>query len=91
MFTDSDFVSALEDRELVSTDQYDATVNKRSLDLAQADMLIIMANIPAISEGQFSVSKSDKDMAEKTSRFIYSKYGETGPFTSVIQDASELW
>ena len=91
MFTNIDFVSALDDRGLVSTDQYDSIANKQALDLTEADLLCRIINLPSVSEGGFSVSVTEKDSLKKQASAIYSKYGETGPFTSVIQDASDQW
>lgn len=91
MFTNNDFVSALEDRGLVSTDQFDLTINKQALDLTEADMLCRIISLPNVSEGGFSVSVTEKETLKKQASAIYSKYGETGLSTTIIQDASELW
>lgn len=91
MFTSNDFVSALDDRGLVSTDQYDAMIHQKALDLTQADMLCVIVSLPSVSEGGFSVSVTEKESLKKQASAIYSKYGETGPTLSIIQDASDLW
>ena len=77
---------ALFDRELNFLEDYSIS-SKRLMDLTVADILVMLINAPAISEGGFSMSLSDKQSLMKTAGSIYQKYGEPDPFIPTISSA----
>lgn len=91
MFINSDFISALEDRGLLSSDNYIKPDNSVAMELTQADMLMQIISLPTVSENGFSVSVTEKETLKKQASAIYSKNGETGPGMTVIEDISEKW
>jgi hypothetical protein len=72
--SDNSFILALSGRDLVYTETYTAS-DKRSLELAQADLIYTLASAPNITEGGYSVSLSDKKTMLKVADGIYRKYG----------------
>ena len=60
---------ALFDRELNFLEDYIISA-KRLMDLTVADILVMLINAPAISEGGFSMSLSDKQSLMKTTCMI---------------------
>ncbi len=72
---------ALFDRDLDHLDDYIKS-NKRLVDLAMADTLVIMINTPQIQEGGFQMALTDKSNLMKVASAIYLKYGEMDPFAN---------
>lgn len=87
---DNTFELALIDRGLNTTDEY-LPVNRRALELAQADCLIVLISSASISEGSYRLSISDKAELRKTAQALYLKWGEPNPFESKVQDITDLW
>ena len=75
---DTDYESALEDRGLTPTDEYSDS-NLKAMELTRADMLLIMVTLPDISESNFKVSQSQKDLWIKQASGIYHKWGVADP------------
>lgn len=78
---DDKFQSVLFDRELAPDDAYSIS-NKKAIDLAMADLYVILITTPTIAEGGYQLALTDKTNLMKVASGIYSKYGETDPFNS---------
>lgn len=78
---DDKFKSALEDRGLTYSDDFTATSSdqQKKMQLARADILVLLVTVPNISEGGFSLSLSDKQTLTRLANGIYAKYGEKSP------------
>ena len=87
------YLSALEDRNLVSTDDYDpaSSTAQQNMQLAKADLLIVIATAPNISEGGYSISLSDKNMLIDLANGIYRKYGEVSTLPTPKATMKSPW
>jgi hypothetical protein len=74
------YLLVLADRELVSTAVYDATTDKRAMDLAQADLIYVLCTQPHFTEGGYSVTVTDRYALLKVADSIYRRYGIRDPF-----------
>ncbi len=70
---DNTFTKALTDRGITSTGTYAG--NSSAMELAQADVYVILATAANISEGQFSVSVNDRANLLKLANSLYQKWG----------------
>jgi hypothetical protein len=69
------FELALVGRSLTTTGTFDASADQQAFDLAYADALTSLLTSPAsVSEGGFSVSKSDRDTILGLITPIYNRY-----------------
>lgn len=87
---DSTIELALIDRGLDATGDY-LVANKRVLELAQADCLIVIINSPTISEEGFQLSHTNKGELIKVAQGLYKKWGEADPFETKIEDITDQW
>lgn len=71
------------DREVEKTAEY-SLANKRKIDLATADALVLIATSPNISEGGFTLNITDRAEVRKQASGIYDKYGEDSPFDDIV-------
>ena len=79
-------------RGLTSSATFDQSVALSSaFELAKADVYTHVVGAANISEGGYSVSMTDKSNMMKLAGAIYAKYGETSPFSSTLQNASNRW
>lgn len=76
---DDKLQAVLFDRSITPTDEYSLT-NKKSLDLAMADLYVILITTPTIAEGGYQLALTDKTNLMKVASGIYRKYGENDPF-----------
>lgn len=76
---ESKLKKALFDRDLNRLDNY-TKENKRLIDLAMADVLVVMINTPQIQEGGYQLALTDKSNLMKVASAVYRKYGEIDPF-----------
>jgi hypothetical protein len=74
---DNSYITALLGRGLISTDVYS---DFRSLELAQADLMYTLITTPAITEGGFSISLSNKEAVRSAANGIYARYGVRNPY-----------
>jgi hypothetical protein len=80
--SDNAFNLALLDRGLTGSATYS---DKKSLELAHADLLYVLVSTPNISEGGYSISQSDKKLLIQMANGIYSKWS-----TDAVKYASIL-
>jgi len=85
--SDNSYILALSDRELVSTATY---ADKRSLELAQADLIYILVTSPNISESGYSISISDKASVLKIADRIYTHYGIRNPNRPIARFVNKI-
>lgn len=85
--SDNSYILALSDRGLVYTETYS---DKRSLELAQADILNTLASAPSITEGGYSIVLSDKNAALKVADSIYKKYGVYNPSKPIARFVNKI-
>lgn len=85
--SDNSFILALSDRGLVSTATY---ADRKSLELAQADLIYTLVTTPNITEGGYSISLSDKSSLMKLADGIYLKYGIRNPLRSIATFISKI-
>lgn len=78
---DAKLNKVLFDRDLTPIDEYSKD-NKKALDLAMADLYLVMITTPQIQEGGYQISLTEKSNLMKVVSSIYGKYGETDPFAS---------
>lgn len=76
---DDKLQAVLFDRELSSGDEYTLS-NKKLVDLAMADLYVILITTPTIAEGGYQRALTDKSNLMKVASGIFKKYGETDPF-----------
>lgn len=77
-FDDADYVSALEDRGLVSDNVY-AESDLKAMELTRADMLLVLVTLPDVAESGYKVSQTQKDLFIKQASAIYQKWDEIDP------------
>lgn len=87
--TDSQAELALTDRGLATADTYAGVTME--FELAKADILILLATSPNISEGGYSISISQKEIMLSTASGIYDKHGVENPVSKKLRDASNRW
>jgi hypothetical protein len=63
----------------------------REFDLAKADLYVLLATHPNISEGGYSVSYTEKENLLNLANNIYGSYGEPLQGKPSVRDASHLW
>lgn len=85
--SDNSFILALSDRGLVSTATY---ADRKSLELAQADLIYTLVTTPNITEGGYSISLSDKSSLMKLADGIYLKYGIRNPLRPIATFRSKM-
>lgn len=85
--SDNSFILALSDRGLVSTATY---ADRKSLELAQADLIYTLVTTPNITEGGYSISLSDKSSLMKLADGIYLKYGIRNPLRPIATFISKI-
>lgn len=73
---DNAYILALQDRGLTSSDVYS---DKKSLELAYADLCYTLVSSPNITEGGYSVSLSEKKLLTQVADSIFSKHGLISP------------
>jgi len=79
-------------RGLADADTFNSTVAvSQAFELAEADLYKHLVSATNISEGGFSVSLTDKGNMIKMASSIYTKYGESDPFSSTLTNASSRW
>ena len=83
------FNLALTDRGLSGTDLYTGT--SRALELAKADIFMVLATSANVSEGGFSVSIPDRKVFLSRATAIYNRYGEETSGGDTVSDASSAW
>lgn len=81
---DNSFSLALINRGLNSVEAYSAA-NIKALELAQADLLLVVACSPNISEGGYSVSLSERKTLRLLASGLYKKWGVKDPEASTAQ------
>jgi len=72
---------ALFDRGVSPEGDYSLS-NKKLLDLATADLYVVLITTPTITEGGYQISLTDKSNLMKVASGIYDKYGEYNPFAT---------
>ena len=77
--TDNAFKLALTDRGLLDTSAY-TVANKRALELAQADLHVVLVSAPDVQEGGYQITLNDKKTLISVANGLYSKYGVPSPF-----------
>jgi hypothetical protein len=85
--SDNSFILALSDRGLVSTATY---ADRKSLELAQADLIYTLVTTPNITEGGYSISLSDKSSLMRLADEIYLKYGIRNPLRPIATFRSKM-
>ena len=85
--SDNAFILALSDRGLVSSAVY---ADRRSLELAQADLLYTIISSPNITEGGYSISVTEKSTIVKIIDSIYKKYGIPNPLRPTATFRSKM-
>ena len=89
--SDDMFSLALFERGLTPAGEY-VLINKKQMDLAEADCIVAMVTSPAsVSEGGYSISKSDVESLRKLASSLYRKWGLVDPFVSSISNATNRW
>lgn len=76
---DDKLQAVLFDREITPEAEY-LLSNKKQVDLAMADLYVILITTPTITEGGFQLALTDKTNLMKVASGIYTKYGETDLF-----------
>ena len=79
-------------RGLTESATFDNSVAvSQAFELAEADLYKHLVSATNISEGGFSVSLTDNGNMIKMATAIYTKYGESDPFSSTLTNASSRW
>jgi len=73
--SDNTYLLVLLDNGLTSTATYDTDSDKRSMDLAQADLIYILCTQANLTEGGFAIKIVDRAALMKVADGIYNKYG----------------
>ncbi len=76
---DNKLEKALFDREVDPTRNY-SLENKKAVDLATADIYVVLVTSANIQEGGYQISLTDKSNLIKLARATFKKYGEPDPF-----------
>ncbi len=82
------------DRDVNEHEEY--LGNYRDFDLAKADLCVLLATSPNITEGDMSLSVSDRESYKRIAGSIYSRYGVENPLEgpskpSRIRNRSHYW
>lgn len=77
------------DREITDTDNYQGLT--RNFELATADLYVLLVTSVAVSEGDFSVSDTEKASLKTLAESTYAKYGLSSPLKSKIRNRSNCW
>jgi hypothetical protein len=86
--SDNAFNLALLDRGLTGSATYS---DRKSLELAYADLLFTCVSAPNISEGGYSISQSDKKSLIQIANGIYSKWStDTVKYTSPMKPTATV-
>jgi len=88
---DAQLEGALIDRELVAASDYSIT-DKRKMQLAKADIYVLLLTAPNVSEGGYSISLNEKKALREIATLIYDFYGEPNPLRNMDTiDSDVLW
>jgi len=74
--SENSFKVALQDRGLVDSATYS---DKKSMELAQADLCYILISSPNITEGGYQVNLTEKKLLTQVADGIFKKYGLISP------------
>lgn len=77
------FLKVLADRDVTSTATYGG--KSRAFDLATADLYVILASSPNVSEGGYSVSIPERAELRKMADGIYQKWGQSNQSSGKIK------
>lgn len=82
------------DRNINEHDEYDGA--SASFDLAKADLFVLLATSPNISEGDMSINANDRDLFRNLAGAIYARHGEENPINDLVtkpklKNRSNLW
>jgi len=86
---DNTFIKVLMDRGLSATVEYAG--KSKNFELATADLYMVLVSATNITEGDFSISLTDKGNLAKMAETIYRKWDDSSINGSGISDASFLW
>lgn len=76
---DPQLKKVLFDRDLSPEEDY-SRANKKALDLAMADLYVVMVTTPQITEGGYQLTLTDKSNLMKVASSLYVRNGEADPF-----------
>ncbi len=82
------YMVALAERNVVAGDDF---MPSKGIELAKADCIVSVLISPNISEGGYSISKTEAATLRKIAGSIYSRYGEKNPFNATISNATNRW
>ena len=92
--SDRKLLKILIDRDVNEHEEYLGTFP--DFELAKADLYVLLASSPNISEGDMSISTSDRETYKRLAGSIYSRYGVENPLEgsskpSRIRNRSHYW
>lgn len=79
---DNSLILALKDRGLIPSVTYS---DKKSLELAYADLMYTLIAAPDVSEGGFSLSQNDKKILVSLANAIYTRYNEAKLMNTTVR------